>query len=301
MVALLLLSCLAACSPGFDQPYQVKDLRVLAIRADPPEFVFKTQQDGQAAVAAGLDVNVNVLIADPAGGGRTLDCKIRTCGLPSSARCDDAKAVWILKEASCTAGENPMTVKLGPDHVAAALEADIAHGYSGIPVWLELTVTGGEYELYALKDVVIATEFPAGRIPNTNPMMIGLNLDGGPVDAGGTIRFSAGQEIKVQVARTRASKEAYVLPSMKNPGEAVELLEYMSVAFYSDAGDFSKSNVSDKVHNPLLADPEQNKPVDMSVKWHAPGDSSVQEVDFWFVLTDGRGGTDWLMVKGVME
>lgn len=285
-----------ACSPGFDEPYQVKDLRVLAIKADPPEFVFKTQEEAEKALENGLSVTFTMLLADPLGNGRNLMCTVRTCGLPSSGRCDDAEKVYTLQENLCKEGENNFSVMITPEFVQDALKADVAHGYFGIPVWFEFIINGGERQLYALKEVVVSLEFPIGRKPNQNPKIIGLNIDDRPVDGSHEHLFYRGEKIKIQLARTRSSKEPYILPSMKDPNQVNHLVEYMSIYFYSTSGTFSKSFVSDLVRNPFISEPE--KVVDMSVIWQAPLDEDIMEVNFWFVLSDGRGGIDWFMIKG---
>jgi len=58
-----------ACGSDLDEPSQVTDLRVLAIRADPPELLVKKRPDGAGLeVSGGGRVKVQALVLDPRGG-----------------------------------------------------------------------------------------------------------------------------------------------------------------------------------------------------------------------------------------
>jgi hypothetical protein len=95
---LLLLALLAGCTPDFDDPTTVKDLRLLAIDADTPEIVVDlpalslagvTRPEDLAALLAGAGamlpatfppVTLRALVLDPHGGGRPVHFEAVTCG-----------------------------------------------------------------------------------------------------------------------------------------------------------------------------------------------------------------------------
>ena len=84
--ALLLLGIAGACTPSFQSPSQVVDLRVLAIRAEPAE----AHVDLDAGTAE--PVAVRALIADPQP-RQPLVVEGRVCFPTDSGRCDGSPAI----------------------------------------------------------------------------------------------------------------------------------------------------------------------------------------------------------------
>src|SRR5690242_16269050 len=85
-----LLLC-AACVGSEDTPSNVKDLRVLAMRLDPPEMLFETCSTDPAVLADTLvrRVRLTALIPDPAGDGRELDYTLWACASQADDTCDE--------------------------------------------------------------------------------------------------------------------------------------------------------------------------------------------------------------------
>jgi hypothetical protein len=95
---LLLVALLGSCTPDFDDPTTVKDLRLLAIVADTPEIVVDlpalsldgvTRPADLAALLAGAGatlpttfppITLRALVLDPRGGGRPVHFTAVTCG-----------------------------------------------------------------------------------------------------------------------------------------------------------------------------------------------------------------------------
>jgi hypothetical protein len=102
MRRLVLLVALAGCTPDFDDPTTIKDLRLLAIEADTPEILVDlptlsltgvTRPQDVAAllaeVAAKLPptfppITLRPLVLDPHGGGRPVHLRAVTCGNDTS-------------------------------------------------------------------------------------------------------------------------------------------------------------------------------------------------------------------------
>jgi len=213
-------------------------------------------------------------------------------------RCEDPAQTTVLVEGPCSDGVTAFEVIFPRDLLERVRAADSTEGYSGLAVWVELVVTGDNEERHALKSVVFSAESPPGRVANSNPVITGLRLDGADPVFPENIPWQAGQTIRMEVARTDDSKEAYVLPTFD--GGIVNLKEYMHFSFYADGGKFSESSTTDKPNNFMNVSADEEVPIDLFVDWTAPidGGTATPQVRFWFVLDDGRGGVDWMQATG---
>src|SRR4051794_40185189 len=109
---LLTLGLLVHCSDPVDTADQVHDLRLLAMRVEPPE----------QSLASAQPVTVTALLADPFGAGRPVHCRWATCADLDSdtSRClDGGPGYTLLAEAdvSATAGGAEPSVTFSPDPV----------------------------------------------------------------------------------------------------------------------------------------------------------------------------------------
>jgi hypothetical protein len=295
LLALLALPT-AGCSPGFDVPSLVKDLRVLAMRADPPEVIVREPAD------VATPIRVTALLADPVAPGRTLHCVLQTCRLDEAARrCTDPATTVRLAEGDCKDGENAFPVVM-PTPVLEAMQKGQA-GYPaydpGTAVYVELMVTGGEYELHAVKSIVYSPENPPGRVANANPVIESLFADGVllPAPAPGApfvVPYVPGKAVRLQVAPLGGSKEHYALPTYD--GGVVPLDEYATFAYYADGGAFSRDRATDQPRNTMTSSGD-DQPPELWSDWSPPPAGSpdaARAIRFWFVYTDGRGGADWI-------
>lgn len=287
------LAALAACSPGFDDPSLVKDLRVLGVRADPPEFLVTDK------APPAWPVRVTALIADPHGGGRTLQCEVRSCTLGDSRTCEGSGDITTFAAGPCTDGETPFDVEVPRSLVEAAQAGDPTFGtpvHSGVAVWLEVVVRGGERPLYALKSVAFSPENPPGRTANQNPRVGEVRLNDMPQRTPGEVPYVPGVSVRIEVVPAEGAKEKYVLPSLMPPGGVEDLDEFMTVAFYADAGSFEDATRSDRPGNVFEGTPTGEE-ARLLTRWTPPDEGGP--VRFWFVLVDGRGGADWVVASGV--
>ncbi|MBS2025419.1 MAG: hypothetical protein JST92_23715, partial [Deltaproteobacteria bacterium] len=130
----LTLGALAtACTPDFESAEIVRDLRVLDVKAEPPEAVFDVD-------AGTVDkVTVSVLFADPGANSSekaTLDAS--ACAPTDNGLCADPSI--LLTHQQGPIGEQSFDVQVPPALIAAALQSDDLKGLSGIPVQVSLTV-----------------------------------------------------------------------------------------------------------------------------------------------------------------
>jgi hypothetical protein len=198
------LALLAGACADFDHPSTVKDLRVLAVAAEPSEVILDP-----AAGTPIPPITFTALVVDPAGGGRPLAFTVRACAndpsAPSapgsgseasgnypaggarstvgSARCPaDGPASWTLPVAVAAGPDGPtFTVQLAAEQLKAAFEADVFPGLSGrphggfdlgLPITVELTVAAGAERVVALKRVLFWRErLGESQRPNHSPVI----------------------------------------------------------------------------------------------------------------------------------
>jgi hypothetical protein len=192
----LALALLAGCQE-LEGPSHVHDLRLLAVRAEPPEIIL----DPAAMPPVIPPIAITPLIADPEGGGRAATFTVRACGndplAPSapgagtegaggypaggarstvgSARCPaDGPTSWSVVAEPQAAGSTAM-VTLSAEQVAAAFAGDLFPGHLGqphggfdlgLPISLELTVRAGDETVAGIKRVVF---WPAPLRPDQRP------------------------------------------------------------------------------------------------------------------------------------
>ncbi|MEO1175052.1 MAG: hypothetical protein AAFX94_23805, partial [Myxococcota bacterium] len=95
MKRLLPVLLLAACGMDVDQVEDVEDLRILALRADPPEVLINTAALNDATDLSALEVDVtfDALVVDPRGG--VLDFEWRFCPIESFEACRDFETIRV--------------------------------------------------------------------------------------------------------------------------------------------------------------------------------------------------------------
>ncbi len=201
----LLLLPAAACQE-LEHPSTVRDLRLLAVVVEPPEVIL----DPAAPEAAGPEIEVRPLLADPAGGGRPVTWTARACGndplAPSapgagtegaasypaggarstvgSARCPPpGPTSWpLLPEGETRPAGASFRFALTASQLAAAFAADVFPGHLGrphggfdlgLPIALEITARAGNESAVGIKRVVFwPGPLRADQRPNRNPQIL---------------------------------------------------------------------------------------------------------------------------------
>jgi len=269
-LAAAVLLCAGACTPDFAAPSDIRDLRILAVQAEPPEAQFDD---------AGVDpVQVTILAMDP----RTpapLEVTARLCAPTDSRRCDEGPPVVEVPDAGLTT-----TLSLPPGFVLAAQQLDDLKGLGGIRVQYSFSVQNGDPggPVYGSKVLLFS---PRGAEPNHNPRVAGLDLtrDGvasGHAAAGDTLELSAGVEVGLRPLLADGSIEEYVVTDFR--GNPVRVREQPRYSFFVTAG--AEIGV-DSADEPL----DGGAPPDgLSRITYRAGEGSL-----WVVVRDGRGGESW--------
>jgi len=200
------LAGLAGCGT-FDDPSTVKDLRVLAVAAEPSEIILDVNDPGDAATVSIPPIVLAPLIVDPAG--RPVTVTVSACandptaptspsavsdptGYPAggirntvgSALCDGAPTqVPLATDVDLTSSPS-IGVTLDPAWVAAAFVRDVFPGADGVlhggfdlgmPVVFELTATAGADSVKAVKRAIFWTHaVRADQRANTTPVIPGV-------------------------------------------------------------------------------------------------------------------------------
>ena len=218
--------CLAACTPDFEASSDVRDLRVLAVQAEPPEAQF------DATTADPVDLHV--LAVDPRTAAPiTLHAAI--CAPTDSHRCDEGP--FITRDL----GTRPLstTLLIPPEFVALAQADDDLKGLGGIRVQYSFSVDHGDGSgtVYGSKVLLYS---PRGGTPNQNPAIASVQLSreglklGEPVARGETLQLPKNVEIGLRPTVTDASIESYVTTDLR--GNPVSLKEQPRYSFFVAPG-----------------------------------------------------------------
>jgi hypothetical protein len=281
-----------SCSTNFEDPSLVQDLRILAIRTEPCEFI----------VAKDLDdyyfVNMSLLLGAPSY--LVLDepftCVVRHCDITRESPTCEGKTSLELRRFKCRVGNNTISVYIPKEVVQEVQLQDPTFGtpvHSGVAVWLEVVVL--DQNLFGLKSVLFSPENPKGRKANQNPGIGSIEVDGKTITL--PLKLSRNKPFLFEVVPSPGSKEMKLLPALNPPGEPVVVTEFLTVSFYSDAGAFSKSQVSDKPQD-IFAEPTSG--VKFQSTWEIEA-TDTRKVRFWFVLDDSSGGVAFTTLEADID
>ncbi len=287
-----LLLC-AACVGSEDTPSNVKDLRVLAMRMDPPEIFAEACSTDPVALADALvrPVRLTALIPDPAGDGRELDYTLWACGSPNDETCVEnrvelARGVTQAGELVINLFPGPGAARL-PDGTFLAqkvLEQDTYRGLGGLRMPVVLWVRGGGEQVYAQKLMVYGCRFFPEMKVNAQPALPGVLLEGQPWEEGVPRELSGPGPFKMDVPDLSEVQEPYVVPSFEL--KPVQLQEAWELAWHTTLGRMSPNETGGADFGGGV---ERHQ-----VEWTPPRDAQAQEVRFWVVSRDGRGGMSWV-------
>jgi hypothetical protein len=249
--------CAAGCPAGLEEQQHISKLRVLGIRADPPELVLEPDAGLPATHLTALgvappDTTAEVdfaLCADLSGvPSPTLDCP-GDAGLPLPEGRLDLSDPRILSLAA--------SLQLNAGSIdAGAIEAQLD---KGVPLLVGFTVSAGAEKLSGFQTITLRTA--ARGPPNQNPVLLDLEIgDGGTVQPGETVR------LQPDTGPKQAASVRYLY------------------SFFSTAGSISSFHSTDTTST------GQTAPT--WVDWTAPPEA--QPVHLWVVVRDGRGGIDWM-------
>jgi hypothetical protein len=281
-LSLLLLSS-GACNSGGDDygpPSHVTGLRVLAVKAEPPE------------VAAGATSVVTALAVDTEGrslgaswtrclgapdGGVTVIVPARVDVIPDAT--DDLDCFRVDSAAYLQRLGRGVSLDLVmPDVPAQVLGAPDRTG--GVYLPLRVDVSAGSDTITATYHLRLATEDP----PNRNPQITGVMRvtaeasDGGvtaatPLDDAHPVVVHAGDSLTLRLTVADGSAETYLL-------NGKPLTEYLVASWFATAGTWMKDVRGTDADAVLMLD-----------QFLPPSGGAI---DLWAVLRDGRGGVDYV-------
>jgi len=324
LAAMLAAAGATACDTDFEDAAIVIDLRILGMRAEPPEVVAPVDPEDPASVdLADLEpIEVCALVADP-GDRRELHWEMRVCPPGGGGRCDRVGGEGEGRPPIYSIGsgtvEDPerdgepvsMCATIEPDgNLVAVLQESVRlddlAGFGGVTVQVELRVTpdggGADEEVVGYKRVRYSPQIPAERVANQNPTLdrvIGIRAPTGerglhfdlPLGRCGAIEpwpVSPGERVTLLPIETPGAREDYVVPTFD--GGARSYTENLRYQWLATAGDFSRNNSGGEL------DGVGNEPP-LDTRWIAPRDPEEVgdglDVRMWFVQRDERGGQTW--------
>ena len=278
LAGLAFLLAAGACSEDLPPQSLVDKFRVLGVRADVPE------------AAPGETVHVDALLADPLGDGRAISYLWAACVLGPAANPEDC--------ADPAAGG---IIGLGFESTFAFVAPPLAEGASAAQVLVTLLACAGGTFVLPTVDGGAPSGFPecdggdgataykrvtisAGAERNHNPRFIDVAVDGTPLgeEPVELPACLAGECAERTVTATAApdAVETFIEIAF---GEPVEREEGVYVSWFATAGSFER--IRSGVDS-------------LEVGWTPPAGAAT--VDLWFVMHDGRGGTDWRSAQVVL-
>ncbi len=285
----LLLLCLA-CTPSFQSASDVVDLRVLAIRADPPE----AQVDLDAGTVD--DVTVQVLIADPTA---TFPATMKglLCSPTDTLSCAGTFAVPLPPVTHPVGEAFSYSISVPIDTVRAALSSDKLAGLGGLRVQLQLLVDDGN----PAKDVSAEKVLLFSRkdhVPNHVPLLDGVMISvdavaqAAPLQPGQTLQLTRGHLYGLRPLPHVCGPSGLntCIPAIESydtvdlSGKTVHLTEQLSYSFFTTGGAELDRDSADEPPGGT-APPEGLARIDSL---------AVGKGTLWIVVRDGRGGESWI-------
>ncbi|NVJ28453.1 MULTISPECIES: hypothetical protein [Myxococcus] len=293
---LLLTLGAVACVDPDDKPSNVHDLRVLGIAVERPELMAPTcELTAEALEVLTDEVSYRALVVDPLGEGRSIAYTLWACADPEDSLCENTAARVQLAQGTTTAGELVLPIRPGastlPDGTLLldkVRQADPYQGFGGLRMPLVLNLTAGSEAIYAQKLMVFSCPLVPGMAPNQQPELQGLRLEGEPWAEEALPELTGQGPFVITAEDVSALEESYVVPGFRR--EAVSLKEAWSISWHASLGEIPDEETGGADFN---GEPGRHR-----VEWEPPEkDGVAQEVTFWAVARDGRGGSTWLIRK----
>ncbi len=183
------IAALAGCG-SFEDPTLVLDLRVLAMHASPPEQVVDVDleaPDRLAILSQLAPTTVCGLVADP-NAFRPLRWSMTLCLLDAEARCDRERpyvelgAGQIDDPDTSEVAQTPCAQVFPSNEMIAmlldAVDQNPVEALGGVQTTVVLSVAALDdptTEVFASKHLRVSPRIPAGRLPNVNPTVNGID------------------------------------------------------------------------------------------------------------------------------
>ncbi len=322
---LLLVVFGLSCVPVSDDASQVIDLRVLAVNFEPPEVMAPNCDALLAQVTADAGpvdlsgflvfarpIEMTWLIQDPKGEGRDITYDVKACANQSDLKCQNEGDFVELARGVTRAGELKRTLAPGFTFVDVPPDAgfgegtplllevglqDRFRGIGGLRMPIVLHLKAGEEEVYAMKLMVFSCKAFPTMAPNVNPVLSGITytttdsrlagLDDGGLwgEADKPQFFGKDAGVRFEPLPFLDQQETYTVPSFEL--KPLKLSEAWKISWHSDLGRIDPLETGgagldgiESKHRVFWTPLNANK--------------EERDVNFWFVVRDGRGGQTWL-------
>jgi hypothetical protein len=294
----------------------VHDLRVLATQMDPPEIMITPPKQvgcfglfGSLAGAFGGDAGVQSLLPilpylqpvkmtwlleDPDGGGRDIDYQISACASENDVTCTGDGGFKVLTQGTTKPGELKFSDALATEQfddggflLFNVLEQDTYKGLGGIRVPVVIHVKAGAEEVYSQKLMIYSCQIFPDMKANVQPILPGVTIRGEEWKAGvpKLIKGSDGPP-RIEPMDFTSLEEDYVVPSFQLT--EVHLHESWKVSYEATVGRFAPGTTGGT---------DFTGTTDLQITdWRPGNDGGIaeQDVGFWFIVRDGRGGESWI-------
>jgi hypothetical protein len=297
LLGVLLLA--AACTPNFQSQDQVVDLRILAVRADPPEALF----DLDAGTVQPVQLTILAVDGARRDAGATLNATV--CAATDSGVCDQGQ-LFSEPTLSRDAGDLFLTtLSVPPEAVVGAADASALGGLNGIRVQYSFAVDDGDlHGPQSGAKVVIYSPTSVQSLeghPNHNPILDGVVAvlpDGGsPLPDGGSLLVDgqplvAPSEVNIGLTPILPNDggpngiETYVTTDLR--GNVITLPEFPAYSFYTTGNAEFDNNTASQPVDGGVAPPQG------LTRFTAHADAGAGTM--WIVVRDGRGGESWLTI-----
>ncbi|QDE88170.1 hypothetical protein BHS06_03920 [Myxococcus xanthus] len=294
---LLLLLGATACVDVEDQPSRVHDFRVLGLATEPPEFMASACELNPATLdELSEPVTYRALLVDPAGEGRPIQYTLWACADPEDRTCANEANRVLLAEGTTAPGELTLSIQPGAATLAddtpllARVQAlDPYLGLGGLRMPLVLFTQAGEERVYAQKLMVFWCPAVEGMRANVQPVIPGLRVDDVAWAAEAPLELRGAGPFVVTSEDVVALQETYVVPGLRL--EAVTLRESWVISWHATLGEFSPQETGGSSFG--------GQEGRHRTEWEPPEGAQAQEVTFWAVVRDGRGGSSWLVRRAL--
>jgi hypothetical protein len=300
------IAALPACVGPLDDPTLVHDLRILSMRSVPPEYMIgpcpqissnPTQAEIVAAItqlaeefaAAATNYQVSALVADPQGGGRVLQYQWTACVDPAPGDadviCPQEPPFVALGGSGGTAGVVSTTFTPTTDLLTAAFEDYQGLVLYGVRFMITLTVTtpDGSQQITGGKRVQLSCQLVPGQTAATNPTFTTISLDGTTWVSPGDPDVSGTTQHTVTPADPSSLEQHYVVPTYTGGSQALTeawIYDYMATAGHYSSFELGGIDFS-------------GQPVPIQNTWNALTTDPEEDVTYYFLVRNGRGGETW--------
>ncbi|HEY3445002.1 MAG TPA: hypothetical protein VGK67_01515 [Myxococcales bacterium] len=300
----LALAAAAGCMGPSDTASKVHDLRILAISADPPDYVVPASWDPNSGKPAPIPFfRIRAQLGDSPSTRRTLNWRITTCSQPNALRCEgfgsdagvgeyllvgegQGVAVDGLLEVHAELGNLDQLLKLQP-LIEDALKNDPYFGFGGLPLVVSVHVWADGEDIFGGKRIPFWLPIPKAYEEikaNQMPQVPDVLFDGVLALPGDVVRIKGGRYPLDVFPPDPALFETYFVPTFK--GELAELHESWTYAWYTTKGYFSAETTGGW-------DSIMKEPLETKTMLQLPVDTTPGPFQILCVVRDGRGGETW--------